>query len=282
MPQLTDNIHTLIFLHIPRTGGSTLRWILRRQFQADETLAVVKGYDPWAEIAALPQPRRMQIKYVRGHVSYGIHQYFTHPAAYITFMRDPVDHIISHHYYVLRLPTHYLHQAVVSDTMSLKDYVTSGLSNELTNDQTRRISGLLTTKELTEQSLALAKANIETHFAFVGLMERYDESLVLARRLFGWHNVYYVRKNVTKARRSKQDVRQDVLDTIARRNQLDIELYQFVQQRFNETIEAYGPTFQAAVARFQALNALFRALYTGYKTMLAPLHSVRGRLRRVR
>lgn len=112
-------------------------------------------------------------------------------------------------------------------------------------------------------------------------MERYDESLVFARRIFGWHNVYYVRQNVTKGRRSKQDVPQDVLDIIARRNQLDIELYQFAQQRFNETIEAYGPTFQADVARFQALNALFRALYTGYKTMLAPVHSVCNQLRRV-
>lgn len=70
MPQLTDNIHTLIFLHIPKAGGSTLGSILQRGFQADETLAVVKGYDPWVEIAALPEARRMQIKYVQGHVFY--------------------------------------------------------------------------------------------------------------------------------------------------------------------------------------------------------------------
>lgn len=270
----------LIFLHIPRTGGSTLHWILRRQFQADETLAIVKGYDPWAEIASLPQSHRMQIKYVWGHLYYGIHQYFAQPATYITFMRDPVDRIISHYHFVRSHPNHYLHQAVVSGNMSLKDYITSDLSSELINGQTRMISGLLATEELTEQSLVLAKANIERHFSFVGLMERYDESLVIARRLFGWHNVYYVRKNVSRGRQSKQDVPQDVLDIIARRNQLDIELYQFVRERFDQAIEAYGPAFRADVIRFQALNALFRALYTGYKTVSSPFHSVRNQLRR--
>ena len=60
---------------------------------------------------------------------------------YITFLRDPVERLISHYHYVLRRPKHYLYEQVVKDGLSLSDYVTSDISPELSNHQVRMISG---------------------------------------------------------------------------------------------------------------------------------------------
>ena len=49
----------------------------------------------------------------------------------------------------------------------------------------------------TSDMLERAKRHIEERFSFVGITERFDESLVLLRRTFAWKPPYYVAANVT-------------------------------------------------------------------------------------
>ena len=53
--------------------------------------------------------------------------------------------------------------------------------------------------------LETAKRNLEAHFAWVGITERFDESLVLLGRTFGWRDVRYVSANVSRRGRGAAD-----------------------------------------------------------------------------
>jgi len=55
-------------------------------------------------------------------------------------LRNPIDWIISHYYYVRRIPRHYLYNRVVSQNMNLEEYVMSGILSEINNEQDLFIS----------------------------------------------------------------------------------------------------------------------------------------------
>ena len=51
-----------------------------------------------------------------------------------------------------------------------------------------------------------AKKNLRRHFSFVGISERFDETLLLLGRTLGWRHVYYRPKLVNKNKPDKGNV----------------------------------------------------------------------------
>jgi hypothetical protein len=273
----------LLFLHIPKAAGTTLRSILERQFSAQVTFTI-DGNDSQTsikEFTSLPEAQRAKLRLVKGHMPYGLHKYLSVPATYITMLRDPVDRIISYYYFVLNSHRHYLHREVTDRNMSLPDFVRSGLTTELIDDQTRLISGVERvntrhldgeerrtlrpgTEPVTAEILETARKNLRDHFSAVGLFSRFDESLLLFKRRLGWKNVYYVRQNVSRKRPAKQQVPGDVRDLIARHNEKDMELYEYAGKRFEETIREQGAAFQNELRSFERNNRLYELAWRGY------------------
>ncbi|WP_199245677.1 sulfotransferase family 2 domain-containing protein [[Phormidium] sp. ETS-05] len=200
---MTNTENPLIFVHIPKAAGTTLHQIIERQYPKHLTFTL-DGTNPEAaieEFKQLPEAQRMKIKVLKGHMPFGLHEFLSGPCTYITMLRDPVERVISHYYYVLRQPNHYLHQKITSQNMTLLDYVNSGISTELNNGQAILLSGidkrsgnlLDRSDEILEKSLQ----NLE-QMAVVGLLEKFDESLILLQKTFGWNNIFYVKEKVTK------------------------------------------------------------------------------------
>lgn len=257
--------------------------VIGRQFAPEATYSL-SGADERGsikEFTHLPEAERRRIRLLKGHMPYGLHRYLSVPASYITMLRDPVDRIISHYNYVLSSPGHYLHHEVTSREMSLSDYVGSGLSTELTNDQTRLISGvekvntrlfddeerrtLRTGRELvTPEILEIAKKNLRDDFAAVGLFSRFDESLLLFKRRLGWRRIYYVRRNVTKAGASTRRVPLEERDLIAKHNEMDAELYEYARRLFQGAVEEEGAGFGRELRRFERNNRLYARARRGF------------------
>ncbi|HEX8649823.1 MAG TPA: sulfotransferase family 2 domain-containing protein [Pyrinomonadaceae bacterium] len=273
----------LLFLHIPKAAGTTLHSVIERQFAPSVTFTISGAGSPQGikEFISLPPEQRERIRLLKGHMPYGLHKYLSVPATYITMLRDPVDRVISHYYFARKNPAHYLHQEVTSKKMTLADFVGSGLSTELTNDQTRLISGVekVNTRLLdgterrtlradpepvTREMLEIAKRNLREHFAAVGLFGSFDESLLLFKKVLGWTNVYYVRLNVTKDRPAKRQVPGEERALIERYNELDLELYEYARLRFEEAIRAEGAGFQHELRSFQRKNRLYETALKGY------------------
>jgi hypothetical protein len=165
--------------------------------------------------------------------------------------------------------------------MSLEDYVRSGIALETDNSQIRALSGdrAAAFGGCTPEMLAQAKRNIEAHFTVTGLTERFDESLILLKRAFGWSNVHYVRANVSPR---KDPVPPGALRAIEEQNALDLELYRWATERFDAAIAA-DAGFADEYARFRRSNALYRPwghLTTTYPQALYDRFSPKRRARR--
>ena len=268
---------TVIFLHIGKTAGSTMRQVLKRQFPASQTLTVRARRRPreetLADFARLPEAERLQPRLIMGHTVFGLHEHVPRPCRYVTMLRDPARLAISQHRYVLRTPGHRHHEQ--AQGMSLEEYVESGLALEMDNSQTRAVAGDIGTpyRGCTPEMLETAKRNLAAHFAWVGITERFDESVVLLGRTFGWPDVRYVSANVARDGASPTEAE---LEVVRPSHQLEQELYDHARGLLDERIAA-EPGFAAALEDFRQANLRYgrwgRLTYTlpsRIKRRLAP------------
>lgn len=249
---------TVVFLHIGKTGGSTLGRILRRNFPRRDTLVVRtpgrSREEALTSLAAVPEATRARLQLVMGHTIYGVHELLPRNAVYVTMLRHPVALAVSQYAYVLSRPGHRHHDA--ARDMSLAEYIVSGLSPEMNNSQTRAISGALGAPYggNPPDMLDLALDNVANHFVAVGLTERFDESLVLFEHRLALRRLPYVRANVA---RHKPAVTDEALRLIHEYNENDLRLYATLTGRFDEAIAAI-PQFAERIEAFRSTNSRYQ------------------------
>ncbi|MGF1539105.1 MAG: sulfotransferase family 2 domain-containing protein [Pleurocapsa sp.] len=227
----------LIFIHIPKAAGTTLRKILKTQYPNKRWLQIdgSRPQESFAEFKNKDINERKEIRCLFGHIPYGVHEALVGSSQYITILRHPVERIISHYYYILRQPSHYLYQQVAEKKLSLKDYVTSGLSSqELENGQTWLISGK---NYNNSESLAIAKQNLQKHFIGVGITEQFDRSLAIFQQRLGWQKIDYESANVTPNRPQRNEISPEIITLIEKLNYLDMELYDFANLLFTKSLQ---------------------------------------------
>jgi hypothetical protein len=246
----------LVFVHVPKAGGTTLRRIIRRQYPAGSIFDA-----PTSPPFGLPPADASGLRVIQGHVPYGAHLHLPVRADYITMLREPVDRIVSLFYYIRGHREHSLHAEL--RRMSLADFVASG-HPETRNHQCRLVSGRL--DDFTSATLALARENLATRFAVFGTEERFDESLLLFRRRLGWGSVFYQRENVTRVRPAVAELPEDVAEMICEASALDVALYAFARERLDAALAAHPPEFAAELRRFRRANRVYGVLAAGART----------------
>jgi hypothetical protein len=252
----------VIFLHIPKAAGTTLHQIIDRQypqraifsFNADAITSV-------EQFKNLPEAQKSQIQVVKGHMGFGLHQYMSQPATYITILREPIERVISYYYHVLDNPAHYLHEEVTKDHVGLEAFTSDQLTAEIDNGQTRLLAGpefmwTIPYGKCTPDLLEIAKQNLINHFLVVGVADQFDKTLILLKIALGWKNLSYKRSNVNVRRPEKQSISSQARANIEKDNPFDIQLYKFAQQLLKEQIRRNRFRFTVEYARFRAAAKL--------------------------
>ena len=97
------NYGTLIFLHVPKSAGTTFGAILRQQYGRNHIYKI----DNEAANASVEQYKQMgindkrQYRVIEGHWPVELHNNVIQPCTYVTFLRNPLKRVVSHYYHVL-------------------------------------------------------------------------------------------------------------------------------------------------------------------------------------
>jgi len=218
----------LLFCHIPKTAGTSVRRALRQAFP---DMVTVYGGElrlgaPDAQWIAELRSRTPSPALLYGHFSFGVHRFLDVPPRYAAFLRHPVDRIVSlyrHH----AADTEATFHRRIRDGMTLAEFVASHDTEENNNHMCRVIGGILPQPGVRVEDPAVVDAavvNLREHFVFVGLVESFAQSMDALARLVGAPLARDTRLNV--ATHPAPAIAPSDLRAIERENALDLALYE--------------------------------------------------------
>lgn len=230
----------LIFVHIPRTGGTSFRKVLEDNFSKDSILSIYGDDILRARSVVCSHTSLDTISVIRGHFSFGLHELIgERPYQYVTIIRHPVSRVMSLYNYIRSDQMHPMHSPVMS--MSLLDFVTSGISLETDNGQVRQLCGTegefpqscygsMSTDfgKIDESQLEAALFNLCDTRALVGTTEQMGTFSLLVSSWFGFPIQRYPHVNRASGI-GRKDVALDTLWKILAFNQYDLKLWEMAQ-----------------------------------------------------
>jgi tetratricopeptide (TPR) repeat protein len=239
----------IIFTHVPKTSGTSFQRSLVDANFASEDIYRYGGMQRFA----LNRPSRgggrgagaglrpRECAFAWGHMPFGIHALVPGTHQYITFLRDPVDRAISYYHFV-----RYSHRSKYThperndaDILSITEFYAR---RRYQNWQARFLAGLqyhklypyLALESFERATLDKAIHNLTERYFCYGILERFEESIELFQRRFGWDR----RAEITPQQTTKSRPALDALDDATRAslehsNRLDRQLYDAALAHFD-------------------------------------------------
>lgn len=266
----------VLFLHVHKTAGTTLHRIIEKEYSPFRIYTIEGRRIEWSidHFKNLPERRRAAMKVVKGHMSFGLHELLPQPSTYITFLRDPIERCISSYAYSKGNRLNPLHGRINRENLDLAQFLSIAPWNN--NLQCKAIAGLdrrdyrpislfremlrpgaigpdpASDRWNSSETLLRAKENLQRYFGFVGLTERFTESLVLLKHLFSWKLSSYSSYRKSRNRPKRETFAPELLAQVDRWNQLDRELYEFGKKMFDDLVVRLGIDLEKGAASLKS------------------------------
>jgi hypothetical protein len=238
----------------------TLYKILEWHYSRAQTLTFDGRDDQKTRFKTLSAAQRARYRLIRGHLYFGLHRFIPGTSVYITFLRKPVERVVSFYHYARSKPDHYLYDVLTTECLDLKASLVQEASLELCNEQMRLLAGDKwedPQRPVTRAALERAQANLQTHFRVVRLTEEFDAGVLLLHQTFGWRLPFYVKENVTKNKPDGTFLDAETRRLVEEANSFDLELYEYARELFNGQCRAAGSSFDAELSHFRSLNNIY-------------------------
>jgi hypothetical protein len=168
----------LIFVHIPKTAGTSFKGLLSKIYTPSETVVIDsvgwyrdKNFSTITNRAGLPGAQKVQpnsnVKCITGHFNADSFIELYPDATYITWVRDPIQRLLSHYNYYLR-SGHYYGQL----TTEKRSYDIIDFDMYSTHTQNINLMSL-------QLNIPLSK------FKFIGIVEKYDQEIERFKKTLG-------------------------------------------------------------------------------------------------
>lgn len=246
----------LCFIHIERSGGTTLHHMLRENFPLSYyNISPRSGELSKYGLEIKKHHFKRLIKNVAningmgGHNLRAYNNYkdvCSRPIHYITFLRDPVKRCLSHYnFHIIRKGIKWS----IDEYMERKEYQ---------NFQTTKIAGI--------PDFERAKEIITNKFYFIGLTEEYDKSMAIFNKKYNLQENYKKKNALTNNGLLKyEDLNNSQKEKITSINNLDYQLYDFVKNNIfipQENNEIYNLKSNAFFNRIKKpINKYYRGIF---------------------
>jgi FkbM family methyltransferase len=245
------------FLHVPKTGGVSLSTFLESLFTESELWSRGRGRI-WSSLIQQPSEALKRLQLIDGHFGGYLYKHYPLPLRYFTFLRDPLWRAVSHFEHVRRDQAHYYHglaRELGSFGAYLRDERTqptvvnfqlrsigatfdpATIAARLTPDQIAKFElekqlDTMPMPEPLDELLRCAQARLE-QMCFVGITERFADSLGLLCEIFSWPIPSDIAvQNANPLGTSVANLPREDIELFNRLNQAEIELYQAAKSRF--------------------------------------------------
>ena len=259
---MTEQIY---FLHIPKTAGTSLRKVIEAQFSPEE-ICPCSVMQELSEMVRRDASELAAYPLIAGHMGYSLVSLLPTTPRVITMLRDPVARTISRFNYMKQHVTRSVrapwgHERFLDHDVSIDDFLAFKPTRQLiTNFQVRNLAqdfdltqtytdfdgnaiiskmnklfAYTSTGMSDEDLLSRAKSRLAS-FEFVGITERFTESVELLRSTFGWEvsmNVPFLNASSLSTGLDCPLSKQTLADLQACTS-LDAELYAFANELFEQ------------------------------------------------
>jgi hypothetical protein len=301
---------TVFFLHIPKTGGTTLGHVLFDHFDRRRIAPFIVAQHPQNWIT------NSDISFIRAHMPYGMMcQLLGTDPITITMLRDPVERFLSQFAHrqrnAARNSQRLLHQEArrnklravaagrvrqaIEDPQRIWDFVDPnsqsfflGTDIDLEEVRSRRSRWKdLRRERARPEDLDVARTRLG-QLGWIGLTDRYQDSLFLLGYTFGWRPEPNRRHfNAGANRQYRDDVGDTVVERIRQIEAPDIALYADAERifaaRYEQMVEElllrHGTARHAELPRPLSDDVIFDLLMLDYDRRFAEANPARARVR---
>lgn len=264
----SEGSRRLVFLHIPKTAGTTLHTILRRQYSVENRFEI-DALDLEASLTkyrSLSKDQAEQITLIHGHCADRLYDWIPAPYDVCAFFRDPIDHVLSSFAYLKRAtwnPTHH----VVKNMETIEEFVEFRQKTGNDSPQARYLAGLtihhsedfrdVDSQEIRKRAFHHLKA-----LSLVFDLDHFDEALLILKRQFNWRTPYYRVQNVSRKLIVRDALSEDCLAKIKSLVEVDLDIYEEARNRmrhdFGDLLDSVS--FKRSLKKFQSANKLLGLL----------------------
>ena len=224
-----------IFVHVPKTAGTSLRNEIAGILQPDVNIVVDytdtsrSFHDRIDEAVArfLARPADRPARFASGHIldRHVARIRAHHPdARFVTFLRNPVARVVSDYRYQ-RSTRHPVHREFIAAVPSLDAYL------DIRAEQNKMVHHLVPPGLMASGDAAACIDHVMRGYAFVGVQEMYPISFRLLTTLLGKPMWPMMRENVNTENEADRNVPPDLLRRIRDANALDVALHEHVASR---------------------------------------------------
>ena len=248
-----------VFLHIPKASGTTIRTIISREYGAAATAYYepeTENYEHHDSPEAYLTTRLAEgnVRLITGHMRYGVHEFLRQPCRYFSMVRDPIERALSEYFYAFSYPPHRYRDQIVSGNMTFADFLIAE-SMPPAEAISRFLGGWFVGLN---SSYEAALYHLRHGIATVGTSERFDESMLLIARDFGWRPPLYLPRNVTRlddeTRDQRRRAREEAGVFLRAQFASDYQIYDAVDDLLSKRITSLGAAFERALGNYRELQ----------------------------
>lgn len=286
----------VIYVRIPKTGSSTMTFMMWR-FGLGRNLTFLlpkkggEGNEHSLTERRFHLPKNGQYcDLMANHVLYNhtnFQKFFPPDSLYISLLREPMSQLVS----TLRVLKRELkmnistNENIVSHFLrSPESYGRTSSATSFTRNPAMYYFGLHKSEFGDLPRVNKIIQDIDKRFALVLILEKFDESLILLKRIFGWamRDIIYLKTNVNPLAYKNSQVSDRDKDRLKAWSMADHLLYDFFSKKLNSLIKQQDRSFDKEVQIFNQYlskaNQFCRTWMTGHeisvlKFELSPFNS---------